>query len=266
MRNLLVTPFKKAYFWIMRKVIGALCFAYKLWVGIVFVVTLLFFYPFIFITLLKLEWRKYSFPINVVWSFTVRILTWVHVWYIKRSPLPKGPYLIVANHTSYFDIFLMYSILPKHRFLFMGKSEILSYPLVKTFFKKLNIPVHRNDRVKAAKAFIQAKKAIEDGWSLVIFPEGGIPDNKRPQMIPFKEGAFKLAKSTGIPIVPITFLDNYHLFSDPDQLDYAHPGISRVCIHPHVPAEEVKALSEKELEARCFDAIAAPLRERGLMH
>ncbi|MFY7991090.1 MAG: 1-acyl-sn-glycerol-3-phosphate acyltransferase, partial [Fluviicola sp.] len=100
----------------MRKVIGALCFVYKLWVGIVFVATLLFFYPFIFITLQRLEWRKYSFPINVVWSSTVRLLCLVHVWRIKKHPLPEGPYLIVANHTSYFDIFLMYSILPKHRF------------------------------------------------------------------------------------------------------------------------------------------------------
>lgn len=250
----------------MRKVIGALCFVYKLWVGIVFVATLLFFYPFILITLQRLEWRKFSFPINVVWSFTVRLLCLVHVWRIKKHPLPEGPYLIVANHTSYFDIFLMYSILPKHRFLFMGKSEILSYPLVKTFFKKLNIPVHRKDRVKAAKSFIQAKKAIENGWSLVIFPEGGIPDNDRPQMIPFKEGAFKLAKSTGIPIVPLTFLDNYHLFSDPDQLDYAHPGISRIVVHPYISVNDVKQLTEKELEARCFKTIAAPLRERGLMH
>lgn len=249
----------------MRKVIGALCFVYKLWVGIVFVATLLFFYPFIFITLQRLEWRKYSFPINVVWSSTVRLLCLVHVWRIKKHPLPEGPYLIVANHTSYFDIFLMYSILPKHRFLFMGKSEILSYPLVKTFFKKLNIPVHRKDRVKAAKSFIQAKKAIENGWSLVIFPEGGIPDYNRPQMIPFKEGAFKLAKSTGIPIVPLTFLDNYHMFSDPDQLDYAHPGLSRVMMHKTISAEQVTTLSEKELNDLVFDLIAQPLRERKLM-
>lgn len=249
----------------MRKVIGGLCFVYKMWVGIVFVATLLFFYPFIFVTLLRMEWRKYSFPINVAWSFTVLVLCMVYVRRIKKHPLPEGPYLIVANHTSYFDIFLMYSILPKHRFLFMGKSEILSYPLVKTFFKKLNIPVHRKDRVKAAKSFIQAKKAIENGWSLVIFPEGGIPNHDRPQMIPFKEGAFKLAKSTGIPIVPLTFLDNYHLFSDPDKLDYAHPGISRVIIHETIPAYVIAALSEKELSDRVFELIAGPLRERGWM-
>lgn len=147
----------------------------------------------------------------------------------------------------------------------MGKSEILSYPLVKTFFKKLNIPVYRKDRVKAAKSFIQAKQSIENGWSIVIFPEGGIPDDNRPQMIPFKDGAVKLAKIAKIPIVPLTFLDNYHLFSDPDQLDWAHPGISRVVIHEIIPTEKVLALSDAELNTYCFDVLAQPLREKGLM-
>ena len=97
----------------------------------------------------------------------------------------------------------------------MGKSEILSYPLMKTFFKRLNIPVFRNDKRLAAKSFIQAKQALAAGWSIVLFPEGGIPDENRPSMIPFKEGAFKLAKSANVPLVPITFLDNHHIFSDP---------------------------------------------------
>lgn len=249
----------------MKRVIGAVCFFYKLYVGIIFGLTLLFFYPFIFVTLYKKEWRRYSFPINVTWSYLVRILTFVHVWYVQRAPIPKGPYMIIANHTSYFDIFLMYSILPQHRFLFMGKSEILSYPLVKTFFKRLNIPVYRQDRLKAAKSFIQAKQAIGEGWSIVLFPEGGIPDDNRPTMMEFKEGAFKLAKSTKIPIVALTFLDNYHIFSDPDQLDYAHPGLSRVIIHPVITVEEVNAKSEVEMMHHCFNLIAQPLRERKLM-
>jgi 1-acyl-sn-glycerol-3-phosphate acyltransferase len=174
--------------------------------------------------------------------------------------------MIVSNHTSYFDIFIMYSILPRHRFLFMGKSEILNYPLMKTFFKKLNIPVHRNDRMKAAKSFIQAKNAIREGWSIVIFPEGGIPDNDLPQMVEFKSGAFKLSKSCQIPIIPITFLDHYHMFSDPDQvLGYAHPGVSRIYMHDAISVEQQNEMTEEELSAYVFNTLAGPLRERGLM-
>ena len=84
-------------------------------------------------------------------------------------------------------------------------------------------------------------------------------------MIPFKEGAFKLAKSAKVPLVPLTFLDNHHIFSDPGDLDYAHPGISRVVMHPVISAEEVEHSTEKELLEKCFNTIAGPLKEKGLM-
>jgi 1-acyl-sn-glycerol-3-phosphate acyltransferase len=230
------------------------------------VATLLFFYPFICLTLARHSWKKWSFPINVAWSSVVRVCCGIWVHRVKRVRLPKGPYLIVSNHTSYFDIFVMYSILPTHRFLFMGKSEILGYPLMKTFFKRLNIPVYRNDRMKAAKSFIQAKNAVKEGWSIVIFPEGGIPDENLPEMIPFKDGAFKLSKHAQIPIVPITFLDHYHMFSDPDQvLGYAHPGVSRIYMHDAISIEQQNAMSESELSEYVFNIVAGPLRERGLM-
>lgn len=223
-------------------------------------------YPFFLVVLSRKSWRKYSFPINVLWSYLVRIFLFIPIRKTQLSELPKGPYLIIANHTSYYDIFLMYTLLPQHRFLFMGKSEILSYPILKTFFKRLNIPVFRKDRLKAARSFIQAKQSIKEGWSIVIFPEGGIPDDNVPNMIPFKIGGFKLSKSTCIPIVPITFLDNYHLFSDPTQTwGYAHPGLSRIVIHSAISVEEQQLLSEEELCKKAFDIIASPLREKGLM-
>ncbi|MES2556705.1 MAG: lysophospholipid acyltransferase family protein [Bacteroidota bacterium] len=250
----------------MKALLGIPCLLYKVYVGIVFISTLLVLYPFFLIILSRKSWRKYSFPLNVFWSHLVRILMLVFVRKLSSPKIPDGPYLIIANHASYFDIFLMYSLLPNHRFLFLGKSEILSYPLVKTYFKRLNIPVHRSDRRKAAQSFMQARQAIQEGWSLVVFPEGGIPDEDHPTMIPFKEGAFKLAKGAGIPIIPITFLDNYHLFSDPgDLLGLAHPGISRVIIHPVIDREEVKQLSERELLEKTYQIVSEPLVERGLM-
>ncbi len=154
----------------------------------------------------------------------------------------------------------MYSIFPEHEFLFLGKSEILDYPLVKTFFKNLNIPVYRKDRLKAAKSFVQAKKAIEQGWSLIIFPEGGIPDDNLPNMKEFKDGAFKLAKAAKVPLVPVTFMNHYKLFSDPDKLlGEAHPGISKVYQHDIIDVETIEKMSVLELKDFCFSLIASKL-------
>lgn len=117
----------------------------------------------------------------------------------------------------------------------MGKSEILSYPIIRAYFKNLNIPVDRNNKMKAGQAFIKAKQALEEGFSLVIFPEGGIPKNKAPQLGNFKDGAFLLADKTGVPLIPVAFLNHHNLFSDPtDICGSARPGISHVYVHDPV--------------------------------
>lgn len=246
----------------MKLAQGIFGLVFKMYVAVVFVVTLLVFYGPIFVLLQFPSQKKRVFMIHVWWSWTVRVLIGVFVRYECKHPLPPAPYIVIANHSSYLDIFIMYSILPEHPFLFLGKSEILAYPLVKTLFKKLNIPVHRNDTRKAAMSFIQCKKAIQAGWSLIIFPEGTIPDEDLPRMIPFKEGAFKLAKSAGIPLVPITFATHFRLFSDPEKLlGPARPGVSRIYRHPAISAETVRQLSTEELMQLAYDTIDAPFRK-----
>lgn len=244
----------------MKTIRGILGLLFKIYVGAIFLLTLLIFYIPIFILLTRESWKKKAFTVHIVWCYAFRILACFHVSYKKCGKLPEGPYIIIANHASYLDIFIMYSIMPKHPFLFMGKSEILKYPLMKTLFKRLNIPVFRKDRVKAAKSFIQAKKALANGWSIIIFPEGTIPDENHPHMIPFKEGAFKLAKSAKVPLVPITFTNNYYLFSDPECiLGPARPGISHVYRHDYISVETVEKLSAEELMQLAFDIINEPI-------
>jgi 1-acyl-sn-glycerol-3-phosphate acyltransferase len=250
------------YFWLMVKVRGVLCFFWKCYVGIIFSFLALGLYPLFLIVLSCHKWKKASFYLFVCWSWAIRILCFYHVKKVKKSAIPKGPYIIISNHTSFLDIFFMYSILPHHPFLFLGKGEILNYPIIKTFFKGLNIPVYRKDRGKSAQSFILAKKAITNNWSLVIFPEGGIPDTNHPSMIPFKRGAFKLAKCLNIPIIPLTFTNHFELFSDPlDLLGSARPGISRVYIHECIPIEKIATLDENELAALCFEIINEPIKK-----
>jgi 1-acyl-sn-glycerol-3-phosphate acyltransferase len=218
-------------------------------------------YPLFWTLQLKSSWRKKSFQVFILWSWLIRILCFYPVRVKARAVLPKAPFIIISNHSSYLDIFLLHSILPTHPFSFLGKAELLKYPIVKTYFKALNIPVYRKDKTKAGQALVQAKKAINDGWSIVIFPEGTIPEENIPQMMPFKNGAFRLAQNLNVPIVPLTFTQNFHLFSDPTQLlGPAHPGVVEVFIHPFIGAEEIQSSSLEALSAKCFDIIEAPIR------
>lgn len=246
----------------MRTALGILSLLWKCYIALIFGLTALIFYPIIVPQLGSEAGKRRAFRWFVIWSWTVRILCFYPVRRKMDNPLPEAPYIIVANHSSYLDIFLIPSILPNHPFLFMGKSEILKYPLIKTYFKRMNIPVHRSNPVKAARSLVKAAQEVKLGWSLMIFPEGGIPDEGSPRMVPFKDGAFQLAKSVKIAIVPVTFTNNYRLFSDPGMpLGPARPGTSHVYIHPFISAEQVMTLSQEELKQRCFDIINGPLQE-----
>ena len=245
----------------MQKITGFFGLLWKLYIAVVFFVFAILLYPLLWTLQLKSSWRKKSFQVFILWSWLIRILCFYPVRVKARAVLPKAPFIIISNHSSYLDIFLLHSILPTHPFSFLGKAELLKYPIVKTYFKALNIPVYRKDKTKAGQALVQAKKAINDGWSIVIFPEGTIPEENIPQMMPFKNGAFRLAQNLNVPIVPLTFTQNFHLFSDPTQLlGPAHPGVVEVFIHPFIGAEEIQSSSLEALSAKCFDIIEAPIR------
>lgn len=246
----------------MKVLLGVMGLIWKLYIAVIFAITALLLYPIIRPQLGSDKGRKRAFKVFVAWSWMFRILCLYGVKRVKSEPLPKAPYIILANHASYLDIFLMYSILPNHPFLFLGKSELLAYPIIKAYFKHMNIPVFRRSRVKAAKSLIRASQEVKNGWSIMIFPEGGIPDKQAPKMIRFKDGAFQLAKNLKLPVVPITFTNNYKLFSDPSEiLGVARPGLSRVYIHETISPEKVEEMEVSELRKYCFEIINGPILE-----
>ena len=79
--------------------------------------------------------------------------------------------------------------------------------------------------------------------SIFIFPEGTSERNP-PELIEFKNGPFKIAIDKQIPIVPVTFLDNWHLFHWHGDFT-GNPGTSRVILHTPI---ETKGLSETDVE------------------
>ena len=246
----------------MKLLLGLLRNLWKIYIFLIFSILAILMYPFLRLVLLRKAWKKFSFKLFVIWSWLMRIFCFYIVRVVDRSKMPDGPFIIVANHTSYLDIFFMYSMLPKNAFVFLGKSEILTYPIIRTYFKNLNIPVFRFDRKKVGLSFTLAVEAIREGWSLVIFSEGTIPSENIPKMLPFKNGAFKIAKEAKVPIVPITFTTNHLLFSDPTMFfGPARPGVSRYYVGPYISKEEVERMSFSELKKLCFERVEAPLRK-----
>lgn len=235
---------------------------YKAYVGLIFVLTLCLFYlPLILLLRREKNLKKASF-LFVVWSRTVQILIFLPFKIKQKAPIPPKGVILCANHTSYLDIFLMPSLFSRHPLIFVAKDDVLRYPLVKSFFNNWHIAVNRTNKVQSARSFVKIDRMLKAGWSVVIFPEGGIPDTKSPEMIPFKSGAFKLAIDNKVSIVPITFLNHYRLLSDYEHFfQSAHPGFSNVVIHAPIDTSNYNVSQVEELKEQVFNVIQAPLLE-----
>ncbi|MBI3790319.1 MAG: 1-acyl-sn-glycerol-3-phosphate acyltransferase [Gemmatimonadetes bacterium] len=117
-----------------------------------------------------------------------------------RPDDPRRPYVVVSNHESYADVFLI-SMFP-WEMKWMAKTTIFKIPLMGWMMQgSLDIPVKRNDREGAMAALNAARDRLKRKVSIMAFPEG--TRSKTREMLPFKDGAFKLALEAGLPILPI---------------------------------------------------------------
>lgn len=126
----------------------------------------------------------------------------------------KKQYIFCPNHCSYLDIPAL--ALNRHNTVFVGKNELENIPVFGFMYSKLHITVDRAKLKSRYITLIKSLKAIDQGKSLVIFPEGGIVTRYPPAMGEFKDGAFRAAIEKQIPIVPVTIPYNW-IILPPDQ-------------------------------------------------
>ena len=211
----------------------------------------------LFYFLLKTDKKIHqAFKLKRVWSRLLLFFTGVIVVQKNKELLPKSPYVICANHASYLDIVIMFVIIP-NTFLFLGKAELLKWPIINIFFRNMDIPVDRSNGMKAKHSIELTKEAVQKGFSIAIFPEGLIPVEGIPKMKPFKNGAFVLAVSQQVPIVPITFVTNWKLFAtESDLFGPGRPGLAKVVFHEPISTTGKSEKDISELSSQTFKAIS----------
>jgi 1-acyl-sn-glycerol-3-phosphate acyltransferase len=122
-------------------------------------------------------------------------------------------YIFCSNHFSYLDIPAM--ALNQHNTIFVGK-DMEKVPVFGYMYTKLHITVDRTKLKSRYSSMIKTLEALDEGKSLVIFPEGGIVTEKDPVMGSFKDGAFRASIEKQISIVPVTIVYNW-IILPPDE-------------------------------------------------
>lgn len=202
-------------------------------------------FPFLFISILSEKWYPYFFIMARIWAkFILLGMGFFPKVQYEEEIVEGKSYMFVANHTSMTDIMLMLSVV-KNPFVFVGKKELTKIPLFGFFYKRTCILVDRKSSKSRMAVFERAQKRINQGLSICIFPEGGVPDESI-DLDEFKDGAFRLAIDHHIPIVPLTFADNKKRFSY--TFFSGSPGEMRVKVHHFFETKDKSAEYKKTLK------------------
>ncbi|MFT6997850.1 MAG: 1-acyl-sn-glycerol-3-phosphate acyltransferase [Cryomorphaceae bacterium] len=159
---------------------------------------------------------------------------------VNMKELP--PCIFYANHRSHFDIPVMMYSLPRPLY-FMAKKELKSIPFLGWGMTSIGMVfIDRKDRASAVRSMEKAGEQIKKGKSIVTFPEG--TRSTTQDLLTFKKGAFHLAKSQGIPLVPVAISGTDRILPKHGKLK---SGKVIITVGKPITPEEMKEMSIEEI-------------------
>jgi 1-acyl-sn-glycerol-3-phosphate acyltransferase len=198
--------------------------------------------------------RFFSYYPGMWWSRIVCVITLCPVKVSGREKLDrKQSYIFVPNHQSAYDIFLIYGHLG-FPVKWVMKQSLRKIPFVGKACEMAGfIFVDNSSPQAAARTVIAAKKKLQKGASIVIFPEGS--RSYTGKLGKFKKGAFQMALDLQAPIVPVTLNGSHYVMPRGSYL--IRPHKMELIIHKPIPtkglstdnlrdtASRIRMLSEK---------------------
>ena len=163
----------------------------------------------------KIKYHKYNplFFLSFIWNNLVVISSFVKVQIIDKQNLPTltTPSIIIANHASAFDIFLLEAIVGNQPHVWLSKDSFRKIPLFGIIVKNMHILVKRENPKLAARAIVKGMQLVKQGPKhIIMFPEGTRFDDG--EIHPFMPGFTIFAKKLKMPVVPILITGTNKLF------------------------------------------------------
>jgi 1-acyl-sn-glycerol-3-phosphate acyltransferase len=226
---------------------------------VVFAFLFLLFFPFLLIPII---FPKHYYLVGVFnrgWAKMLFILCFLPYRVECRSVLDKRKqYIFCPNHFSYLDIPTL-GLNPVNT-IFVGKSEMEGIPLFGFMYRKLHITVDRSSLKSKFNTLKRSGDALEEGKSLVIFPEGGMTTDNAPHLSRFKDGAFRVAIEKQISIVPVTIPFNWLILPDTGSM-VLHRGTIHLIFHEPVETKGMTLTDVDRLKENVFTTIENELKK-----
>lgn len=188
--------------------------------------------------------KIFSYYPGMIWSRLTCYLTLCPVRVRGRENInQKQSYVFVSNHQGAFDIFLIYGFLGVP-IKWVMKAGIAKIPFVGSACRAAGFIFVDNSTLKtAARSVTEAESCLKRGASVIVFPEGSRTYDGK--MIRFKKGAFQMAVTQKLPIMPITLNGPFNVLPIGSLNVHRYP--MEMVIHPAISTEE-KDCSHKGLQ------------------
>jgi 1-acyl-sn-glycerol-3-phosphate acyltransferase len=197
---------------------------------------------------------------GVTWARLNSYLTPMPVKVLGRENIDKKQsYVIVSNHQSHYDIFVLYGFLGVD-FKWVMKMELRKIPVFGVACEKVeHIYIDRSNSKAALESLNRAKEIIVDGTSVIFFAEG--TRSMTGELGDFKKGAFFMALDLGIPILPVTIIGTRNVL--PPKTKRLMPGRAKMIIHKPIEVEGYSMETISDLMADVRSVIQSGLDEYG---
>lgn len=212
----------------------------------------------IFILLMTLRLRRAGELIIQLWSRVFLLVPPMSYTVTgAKHVAPATQYFFLSNHLSNFDVPLLFRAIPTP-IRYLAKKEVYKIPV---FAQALKVGgIVKIDRGAGASSYAAINegvaKAKENGYSLIVFPEG--TRSRDGELHPFKKGAFRMAIATQLPVVPVTVNGTWEVWPPGSKLFYK--GKASVVIHEPIPTAGLTVQDIDSLRSQVYEVIEKQFR------
>lgn len=179
----------------------------------------------------------------------------IHVDGEEKIP-DDGKFLFVGNHISMYDPIITITALSKKNLAFVSKKENVDIPFAGAYILKAGcVPLDRDNTREAVKAINTAAENISNGvCAMGIYPEGYVNKNENG-LLPFRNGAFKIAKKAKVPIV-IAAISNTRKINENLLRRRTHIYLKIISV---LPFEEIAEMKTNEIGEKVYSILSSAL-------
>jgi 1-acyl-sn-glycerol-3-phosphate acyltransferase len=235
---------------------------YLVWAVFNFTVIMTATMPFIILPLVLLG-EKRGGPISYFflksWGFLFGLCSGIRFKTENRKDVPRDqPFVYISNHNSYLDSPAFVLAIPG-QFRPLGKIEMKKIPIFGWVYPYVVIMVDRRSLESKRKSMLTLMQKLKEGISIFIFPEGKM-NQSSDTLLPFHDGAFRIAVETQTSIMPMIILNSRHIM--PRHEFQPRPGTITTRFLSPVPTKGLTIQDIPQLKRQVYTLMKEAIEQR----